>query len=302
MIHFFAGDNQYLIKQSISKITAPIVKKYGEIAVEKLDAETTDLAKILDAINSPPFLIAQKCVIVQNANDKDLLTKIAEIKPLDSITVIVVISKFDRRASYFKLLQKLKTFNIFEKNKLTSLPNWVVNFVKDLGGNISFADANYLIERVGSDQILLSNELEKLYLFQANITRETINILTLEKLQSTTFQLLDSSFSGQIEDTKRLFNNLIIQKTDPQLIIGAIAWQLHLLVLVKFAGNKSANQIALDAKLKQYSVSKTQNLAKKITLKKLIKLVNDASKLDTAIKTKFVDPNQAILLYLIRLA
>ncbi len=299
MIHFFAGDNHYLIKQNISKLIAPIVKEYGEIAVEKLDSETTNIATILDAINSPSLLIAQKCVIVQNANDKDLITKITEVKPPDSTIVIVVITKLDRRASYFKLLQKHKTFIVFEKNKLTNLPNWVIGYVKDLGGNITFADANYLIERIGSDQVLLSNELEKLYLFQTKITKETINLLTLERLQATTFQLLDSSFSGQIEKTKKQYKDLVMQKTDPQLIVGAIAWQLHLLMLIKFAGNKSANQIALDSKMKQFSISKTQNLAKKISLTKLTKLINDASKLDITIKTKFVDPNQAILLYLI---
>ena len=106
MIYFFAGDNKYLIKASVDKLTLPIIKEAGDLAVEKLDAEETSISAVIDSIKSPPFLVSQKCVVVQNANDKDLLEKILNTDPIDSITAVVIISKLDKSANYYKLLQK----------------------------------------------------------------------------------------------------------------------------------------------------------------------------------------------------
>ncbi len=302
MIYFFAGDNKYLIKASVDKLTLPIIKEAGDLAVEKLDAEETSISAVIDSIKSPPFLVSQKCVVVQNANDKDLLEKILNTDPIDSITAVVIISKLDKRANYYKLLQKNKNFSLFEQAKVNNISNWVVNYVKDLGGNINRIDANYLIDRVGSNQILLTNELNKLYLYQTNITKETINLLTFQRLQATTFQLLETAFNGQLSKTQQLFIDLKMQKIEPTLIIGAIAWQLHLLVLVKLSGNKSPETIAKELKISQFSVAKTKSLASRIIFTKLKKLVMRASELDLSIKTQYTDSEQAILLFLAQLS
>ena len=302
MIYFFAGDNKYLIKASVDKLTLPIIKEAGDLAVEKLDAEETSISAVIDSIKSPPFLVSQKCVVVQNANDKDLLEKILNTDPIDSITAVVIVSKLDKRANYYKLLQKNKNFSLFEQAKVNNISNWVVNYVKDLGGNINRIDANYLIDRVGSNQILLTNELNKLYLYQTNITKETINLLTFQRLQATTFQLLETAFNGQLSKTQQLFIDLKMQKIEPTLIIGAIAWQLHLLVLVKLSGNKSPETIAKELKISQFSVAKTKSLASRIIFTKLKKLVMRASELDLSIKTQYTDSEQAILLFLAQLS
>lgn len=302
MIHFFAGDNQYLIKQQISELITPIKNKYGDIAIESLDAEEIESTVVLDSINSSSFLIPQKCVIINNTNNKELIIRLVESKPIDSNIVIVVISKLDKRASYYKLLQKNKNFKLFEQSRVVSLPSWVMKYAKDLGGSISYSTANYLLERVGSNQLKLTKEIEKLILYSNNITNDTINLLTTQKLQATTFQLLEVSFDGQLKNAQNLYRDLKLQKIEPQLIVGAIAWQLHLLVLVKLAGRRSSDEIAQDAKISSYSVKKTKDLANRITMAKLKELVYGASQLDLTIKTKFVEPDQAILLYLAKLA
>lgn len=302
MIYFFAGDNKYLIKSNVDKLILPIIKEAGDLAVEKLDAEETSISAVEDSIKSPPFLVSQKCVVVQNANDKDLLEKIIKTDPIDSITVVVVITKLDKRSNYYKLLQKNKNFSLFEQAKVNNISNWVVDYVKDLGGNINRIDANYLIDRVGSNQILLTNELNKLYLYHANITKETINLLTFQRLQATTFQLLETAFNGQLSKTQQIYVDLKMQKIEPTLIIGAIAWQLHLLVLVKLSGNKSPETIAKELKINQFSVAKTKSLASRIIFTKLKKLVLRASELDMSIKTQNTDSEQAILLFLAQLA
>ena len=190
MIYFFAGDNQFAIKAALTKLTEDFVKKHGELALERIDAEEASASVILDATQSLPFLSPCKFVVIQNAGDKELLEKLAEIETPESITVAVLIPKLDKRAGYYKKLAKLPQFKLFDQTNAQNVPGWVAEYVKEQGGTIASGDARYLVERVGANQILLSNEIDKLITYRTQITKDSINELTDPLPQSTVFQLL----------------------------------------------------------------------------------------------------------------
>lgn len=298
MIYFFAGDNQFAIKKQVSELTEAFISKHGDLALERIDAEEAPISSIIDAAQSLPFLSPSKFVVIQNANDKELLEKLAEVETPESITVVVVIPKADKRTSYYKKLAKLPQFKLFEQTNAQNVPGWVVNYVKEQGGVISPGDARYLVERVGANQVLLSNELDKLLTYSPKITKDSINELTEPLPQSTVFQLLDAAFAGKHQQTEAIYKEQRVQKAEPQAILGMIAWQLHILAVVKAAGHKSADVIAKEAKINPFVVRKTQNLARKLTMADVKRLVKDAHQLDVTLKTQSINPDQAMLLYL----
>lgn len=302
MIYFFAGDNQFALRKRIRELTTVFVAEHGDLALERIDAEEASLATIIDATQSLPFLSPAKFVLVQNASDKDLLEKLAEIDAPESTTVIVVIPKLDKRATYYKKISKLPNFELFEKASPQDLPRWVTEYVKSQKGGISPSDARYLVERVGTDQILLGNELDKLLIYNTHITRDSINELTDPLPQSTVFQLLDVAFAGKHKDTEAIYKEQRAQKVEPQAILGMIAWQLHILAIVKAAGNKSADMIAKEARINPFVVRKTQNLARQLSMADVKRLVKDAHELDVMLKTQSVDADEAVLLYLAQIS
>ena len=91
-------------------------------------------------------------------------------------------------------------------------------------------------------------------------------------------------------------------KVEPQAIIAMVAWQLHILAVVKTAGTKPADEVAKAAKLNPFVVRKTQVLAKKITVPQLKQLVSDLLQLDMRLKRTATDADDAVQLYLIKLA
>lgn len=301
MIYFFAGDNKFAIQTTLAKLTKDFVRKHGDLAIERIDAEEASISSIIDAIHSLPFLSSDKFVIIQNANDKELLEKLAEAEAIDSVTVVVLIQKIDKRASYYKKLAKQPQFKLFEQTNTQNLPDWVVDYTKDHGGVISLGDARYFVERVGVNQVFLSNELDKLLTYNPKITKDSINELTEPLSQSTIFQLLDSAFAGKHQQTEVIYKEQRAQKTEPQAILGMIAWQLHILAVVKTAEPKSIDVIAKEAKINPFVVRKTQNLARKLTITDVKRLVKDAYDLDIMIKTKNIDADQAMLLFLSRI-
>ena len=105
-------------------------------------------------------------------------------------------------------------------------------------------DARYLVERVGTNQQLLANEIEKLALYDKDISKESIDLLTEETPQSTIFELLEAAFAGNHRKVQTLYAEQRAMKVEPPQIIALLAWQLHILAIIKTAGDRTPETIA----------------------------------------------------------
>lgn len=302
MIYFFAGDNTFELKKTTASMVNMFLVAHGDLALERLDAEEVDINNILESIKSMPFLATNKMVVIANVATKDLLEHLLEADVPDAIDVIVQIAKLDKRASYYKKLSKHPGYKIFETATPYNLPRWAIAAVEDAGGVISAADARYLIERVGTNQMLLQNEIDKLVAYNSNVTKDSINLLCEPLPQTSVFQLLDAAFAGKKAETEKIYQEQRAQKVEPQQIIGMIAWQLHILAIVKASGNTSADTIAKEAKLNPFVVKKSVGLARSLTLTQIKDLIRTALELDVLLKTKPVDPDQALQNYLLKIS
>jgi len=302
MIYFFAGDNAFEMKQATNSLVRMFVGIHGDLALERIDAEEADMATILDAIASVPFLASNKMVVISNASQKDLLEKIVTVDAPESTDVIVLIPKVDKRASYYKALQKHAGFKSFEIGKQPNLLTWIIDSVQDLGGTINQTSARYLIDRVGPNQMLISKELEKLVLYQPEVTQETIELLCEPNPQSTIFELVDAAFAGKQKQAETIYAEQRAQKVEPHAILGMIVWQLHILAIVKTAGQRSADVIAKDAKLNPFVVRKSMNLARNLSFEHIKKLLGDAQELDELLKTKPINSDEALKTFLLSIA
>jgi DNA polymerase-3 subunit delta len=181
------------------------------------------------------------------------------------------------------------------------LASWLTAEAKQKDGSLSLADARYLVERVGSNQQLLSNELEKLLLYDSKIDRRTIDLLTDPAPQSTIFQLLEAAFAGHAKTVLKLYAEQRAQKVEPAQVIAMLTWQLHVLAIVKAAGDRSVDTIAKEAKLNPFVIRKSQGIARKLSLSELKELINELLKIDVAMKRTAMDADDALQHYLLKL-
>jgi DNA polymerase III delta subunit len=159
-----------------------------------------------------------------------------------------------------------------------------------------------LIERVGLSQQLVSSDLEKLMIYDPKVTRRTIDLLTEATPQSTIFQLLESAFAGHSKSVLELYAEQRALKVEPQQIIAMLAWQLHVLAIIKAAGDRGPDLIAKEARLNPYVVRKSQGIARKITIAELKKLVSDLLDIDARSKRTNLDLDEALQHYLLKLS
>lgn len=305
MIETFTGANDFARTQALQARVAAFVQEYGDFAVERLDGESASAEQMRASVESLPFLTARKLVVLREpGKQKAFAEQITDIlKAVSGSTDVVIVEpKLDKRLSYYKTLKKDTQFQEFTQLDAPGLSRWAADYAKQQGGALSPADAKLIVDRMGINQQAMQLELDKLLAYNPQITKQSIELLTDRLPQSTVFELLDAAFAGNVTRTMQLYKEQRELKVEPQAIIAMVAWQLHILAVVKTAGTKPADEVAKAAKLNPFVVRKTQALAKKITVPQLKQLVSDLLQLDMRLKRTATDADDAVQLYLIKLA
>jgi DNA polymerase-3 subunit delta len=304
MIVTLTGENNFQLAEELNKIVTAFLEDHGDLALERVDAAEENFEKIQESLQSLPFLASKKLVVLRGASANKQFLESAEglLGELPETTDVVVVEpKLDKRTAYYKFLRKETDFREFKNLDDRALSQWLVQKAKAEGGELATRDAQYLVERVGANQQILASELEKLLLYDAKITRSTIDLLTDTAPQSTVFQLLEAAFAGNNKHALELYGEQRALKVEAQQIVAMLAWQLHVLATIKAAGDRSVDQIAKEARLNPFVVRKSQGIARRLTLAELKKLISDLLEIDIATKRTSIDADEALQHYLLKL-
>jgi DNA polymerase-3 subunit delta len=301
VITALTGNNSFALHRRLEELVNSFKNEHGDLALERIDAEEADVQAILDTLQNLPFLVARKMVVVRGfAQNKQASEKIEQIIDAagEDTDLILYETAVDKRTAYFKTLKSKTQLEEFNELDAHSLAKWLVEEAKKRGGELSQQDANYLVDRAGTDQALISNELDKLITYNPKITHESIDLLTDPLPQSKVFDLLDAAFSGNKSRALKLYEEQRALKVEPQAILAMIAWQLQLLAVTKYADGKSTASIAKDVGMNPYPVSKAANLAHKLDEEKFRSMVDFASEIDLKSKTTPLDLDEALKTYI----
>ena len=302
MITTLTGSNSFALKAELDLLVSAFVKEHTDMALERIDGEEADYDRMREALESLPFLANRKLVVLRSPGSNKEFVENAErllSETAETTDVIIVEPKLDKRLAYSKWLQKNTDYKEFNELDEFGLSKWLAEEAKKAEGNISPADAKYLIERIGTNQQLLASELNKLLIYDQNVSRKTIELLTEPTPQSTIFQLLDAAFAGNKKQIMKLYAEQRASRVEPQQIIAMLTWQLHVLAVVKTAGERSEADIASQAKINPFVLRKSRAIANKLSLTQLKKLVADLTQLDYQTKTSAIDADDALQAYLL---
>lgn len=297
MIVTLSGMNSYMRSKALGEIINPYIKEYGDIGLDRVQCAERTYGQLVDSIQAMPFLVSKSMVILDTpSGNKELNEKIKAFLELvnDQIDVVFVEPKFDKRSILYKTLKKLTDFREFNELDEHGLTRWITQYVKEERGSITPTDARYLVHRIGIDQLRLRNELQKLLSYDAQITKDSIDLLTEQTPTSTTFDLLDAALRGDHRRALQLYEQQRKQKIEPQAILALLAWQLNVLAIIKAGGPRSAGEIAKDAKLNPYVVQKSYALASNLTVSKIKESIARTLDLDIRLKSQSIDADEAL--------
>lgn len=304
MIITLTGENDVLRTQALRRLADTFVAEHGDMAVERLDGEEASYDRIHAAVQSLPFLVSRKLVLLRNPGvNKEFIEKFAQLTDdvAETNDVVLIESKLDKRLGYYKQLKKLTDFREFAVLDGNGLASYLVNYAKEQGGDLRALDARLLIDRVGTNQLVLQHEIDKLLSYDSKVTKQTIELLTERTPQASIFELLDAAFAGNARRTADLYAEQRAQQVEPQQMLAMVIWQLHILAIVKTAARRSADGIAKEAKLSPFTVRKAQGLAQRITLAQLKQYIRELREFDVRLKSEGLNADEVMQYYLVKL-
>lgn len=305
MIVCLTGPNSFQLSQEVQKRIQKFTAEHGDLSLQRIDGEVAELPQIQESLMALPFLTSKKMVLMRAPGSNKLFVERVEIllaQIPDTTDVIIVEPKIDKRSAYYKFLKKNTEFMECSELDGNGLAAWLVRITKDRAGHISSNDARYLIERVGPNQQMLSMDLEKLLLHNVQVTRKTIDMLTDPTPQSTIFQLLEAAFANDAKRALALYQEQRALKVEAPQIIAMLAWQLHIITIIKAADNRSSAEIAKAAKLSPFVVQKSAAIARYLSLAQLKQLITELLDIDLKSKRSNLDMDEALQNYLLKLA
>lgn len=298
MVVVLTGSNTFLLQNNLYDLIDKFQDEFGD-SIERFDGtELTTADSVLDAVRSVSFLEPRKMVIVRDfAQSKDISEAIESIveQTADTTELVLVDSKLDKRTAMYKYLKKSCDVKSFDNIQPYELEKWLATEAKTLNAKISSRDIRFLIERVGPNQQLLAQELSKLAVYSADITRETIEELVEPTPQSKVFDMLDALFNGNAKKAQELYEDQRAQGEEPQKLLAMITWQLQQLTFAVFSPVKSVDSL-VSAGMSPYSAQKALNLAKHISKSDLKFFITELAEIDMQSKTN-ADIESALAVY-----
>lgn len=303
--YLFYGEDKAILNKEIDNI-----KK--SIKINSDDIIYYDINSIEDIVNEAETISMfsnSKLLIIDSTSYLSDKKEISDIKLLEDyfdnfnsssyLLFICYSSSIDSRK---KLVKLISAKGITKKVEATDdyLCDYVIKYLDNNGYKMNKLLATYLINRCGNNIDNLTNELDKLMLYKnddKDITRDDINLITIENIDDSIFDLVGAIIKKDTSKAIKLYNNFVLEGMDASQIINMLAAQIRVLFQVKRLYNqgKSNDEIAKILEFKSvYRVKYLLSDSYYYTEEDLLKYLSKLADIDHDIKLSLIDGNVGI--------
>ena len=297
MFYIFHGDDNH----SQIETLASLQRQLGDpdmlsLNTTRFDGRKVTLSELQHVCDSVPFLSKRRLVIVEDllknkaAYLDELLAYLAHL-PESTSLVFLESGSLPARNRILQLAQSsemgyVKLHTLPEGNQLE---RWVRQRVKAAGGQISPRATHLLATNVGSNMVLMANEIEKLVLYKAAgvIEPEDVEQLCPYVAEASVFEMVDAVGNRHGRTAARLLHKKLSEGADPFRLFSMIVRQFRLLIQVKelaIAGHKHP-EIAQKLHLHSFVTGKVYQQSANFSLPQLEQIYAHLLEMDVGVKT-----------------
>ena len=287
MIYLLCGDNEF-------EKQAALVALVGDADVVRYDGEELTLADMQEiAIGQTLFSQSAVYVISKLSENFDIWSRLSELPFDDDKTVILLESKLDKRTKTYKWLQKTAKTQEFlplsdrQKPKLIS---WCEAQARERGYKLTRMQIGTLIDRLGFDQLRLSNFLDQLALAE-EITDELIDQLVPLARSENVFDLFVAALSKDYETVHNIISYLESESglDGAYQTMGLLASQATNMAALVLAGGDNKT-VAADLSVNPYVLQRLSSSARTVDIEHLRRINDALFQADLQMKTTGVNP------------
>lgn len=287
------GTEDYLKRQYKDKLVNALVDAQDNMNLNYFEGNGIHIQNVLDIGNTLPFFAENRVLVLENSGllkkTPEDFEKHLEVFP-DSTFMIFVEKEVDKRNRLYKWIGKNGYVSEMNTPDEKMLIAWVKGLCREEGKQIDEAAIFYFVEHMGTDMMLLKNELEKLFSYRLGenrITVQDIKEVCVNQATDKMFDMLDAIGSHNRDKALLLYHDLLALKEPAMRVLYMLTRHFHILMQIAelSAEGKDNKQIASSCGIPPFSVKKYAAQAGKYSFEVLKNMVDKCQQTDQGIKT-----------------
>lgn len=316
-IYVFLGRENVIKEEALGELRAKVLSEGpADLNYSIFYPDRIDPVEFRDAVDTQPFLTAQRLVIVK---DIERLPEAAA----DSIinysknpshqTVLVLLSQLEpsefngRHAEFFLEVSRRSIVRVFERLKEEKLLRYLLNKAALDKKTISDEAVKLLIERAGDNLAVLKTALEQLISYagtEREIKKTDVEAIVGRVFDETVFTLTRAIYRKQAQKALTILAVLFKDAVKPEMIIGAIGAELRRIQKVKiFMGQKKNYwHIQKELKVSRGVLNELEGAAKDMEFEEIKRCFSCLLKADYDCKNKSIDKRLILEILVVKLS
>lgn len=290
-LFLFRGENTFALRGERRRWEKEFIERHGPENLLILDGAPLKFRALLDEVGSAPFLSEKRLVVVEGIPkfSKEEVTLLPGV--LHPSTVLLFSDpQPDRRLAGVKELLRIAHVREFPPLKGKALCSWIETFLREQKSSLTHGAQEVLLDVVGEDQEMLSQELRKLATFANGrpITREDVEHFVLPAGEREVWHLLHLLTAGREREALVYAESVLARGGSPQALWGSLLWMLENLLLVRAAlreGKGNALERARELGVPFPSIRTLLPFAERLSEERVRRFLRETIVADIALKT-----------------
>ncbi len=314
-IYLIYGLEDYLIDIEIKKIISKFNAQTENIVRYNLDetnvSDVIEDACTISMFESNKLIICEKCNFLTGENKKDIDHDITSLikyinNPFDDVCIIFIVrnDKLDDRKKIVKELKKCCKVIECKKIESHNLSNYLINYFKENGYEITNNDVRLIIDKVKYDLANIISECDKLMIYKIDdkkISTTDIENIIMNNIEDNIFSLTNAIMEKNIKRVVKIYNDLILKGEEPIKLIIMIANQFRLILQVKLMIKNGYKEREMPGIIGEHPYRIKLAINSTFSIPKLVSYIKQLQKLDYDIKSGNIDKNFGLEMFLINM-
>lgn len=301
-VYLLYGEEAYLRRQYREKLQAALLDGGDAMNSHYYEGKDISLGEVIDLAETMPFFASRRVIVLENTGlFKSGGEKMAEYltEPAETTYVVFVEREVDKRSRLYKQVQQSGRAVEFAIQDEKTLKRWIAGILKKENMQITEKNAEYFLEKVGTDMENIRAELEKLICYcmgKEVVEQEDIDSICTTRISNHIFDMVTAIGDKQTKKALTLYYDLLALKEPPMRILFLIARQCNTLLQVKQLKNKGFDNKKIGEKtgLPGFVAGKYVQQAAKFKEKELKKAVETCVEAEEAVKMGRMNDNMSV--------
>ena len=296
------GNDEFAIARRLKDFESDFTDPTSaDMNTARLDARSMSENDLNTAVNAMPFLAKRRLVLLtnpsakyNNASSRKKFLEFIEKAP-DTTRVVMYESVEPRDADKHWLVkwaeknEKLIQTKAFMLPKLRDMTGWIVNEMKNQGGQIEPRAAEMLKDMVGVDTRQAGMEITKLLAYvnwQRQVKVADVEAVCIVTSQQSVFDFVDALSSGNGKQAQHLLHRLL-ESEDAFSLWGMVVRQFRLLVQAReiLDARGTKDDVARALGVHPFVAEKTSQQAARFSMESLESIYRKLLRIDEGVKT-----------------